>query len=92
MLQGLPKANNRLSEIKHNHEVTEKLLRQLEVQGEAVGDQRILVQQLLCKYPTNVIIKLKESKEPDILQKCVNIAKGNCSIYYSTRKCSSLYI
>ena len=25
----------------------------------------MLVQQLLCKYPTNVIVKMEDSKEPD---------------------------
>ena len=56
-VQNLPKASNKFSEIKHNHEVTEKILRQLSAQGEAIRDQRMLIQQLLCKYPTDVIIK-----------------------------------
>ena len=64
-LQNIPKASNKFSEIRYNHEVIEKLLRQLEAQGESVADQRMLIQQLLCKYPTDVIVKLEESKEPD---------------------------
>ena len=32
----------------------EKLLWQLEAQGESVADQQMLIQQLLCKYPTEV--------------------------------------
>ena len=63
-LQNLPKANNKFSEIKHTHEVIEKLLRQLEAQGECINEQRILIQLLICKYPTDVIVKLEESKEP----------------------------
>ena len=63
-LQNLPKVNNKFSEIKHTHEVIERLLRQLEAQGEAISEQRMLIQLLLCKYPTDVIVKLEESKEP----------------------------
>ena len=48
-LQNLPKIGNKFSEIKHNHEVTEKLLRQLEAQGEVIRGQRMLIQQHLCK-------------------------------------------
>ena len=57
-LQNIPRASNKFSEIKYNHEVIEKTLRQLEAQGESVADQRMLIQQLLCKYPTDVIVKL----------------------------------
>ena len=39
-------------------------MRQLEAQGEAISEQRMLIQLLLCKYPTDVIVKLEESKEP----------------------------
>ena len=49
-LQNLPKANNKFSEIKHTHEVIEKLLRQLEAQGECINEQRMLIQLLICKY------------------------------------------
>ena len=30
-----------------------------------MDDHKMLVQQFLCKYPTDVIVKLEESKEPD---------------------------
>jgi len=40
----------------------EKILRQLEAQGENVDQQRMLVQQILSKLPIKVIIKLEESK------------------------------
>ena len=61
-LQHLSMATNRFSEIKHNYETIEKMLRQLESQGENVNDQRMLVQQLLSKFPVEVIITLEESK------------------------------
>ena len=38
-LQNIPKAGSKFSEIKYNHEVIEKILRQLEAQGESVADQ-----------------------------------------------------
>ena len=37
-------------------------MRQLESQKEDIDNQKILVQQILSKYPTQVIIKLEESK------------------------------
>ena len=53
-----------------------------------MDDQRMLVQQLLCKYPTDVIVKLEESKEPDTSWSTyINIMKSNHSICYSARKC-----
>ena len=44
----------------------EKLLRQLEAQGEVVGSKRTLIQQILSKFPMEVVIKLEETKEPAI--------------------------
>ena len=84
-LQNILRASNKFSEIKYNHEVIEKILRQLEAQGESVAHQRMLIQQLLCKYPTDVIVKLEESKEPDTAWS--NITKGNHSVHYSAGKC-----
>ena len=75
-MQNLPKVYNKFSEIQHNHDVTEKILQQLETQGEDIRDQRMLNQQLLCKYPTDVIIKLKESKEPDTPWNMVSLRKA----------------
>ena len=40
----------------------EKILRQLESQKENIDQQRIIVQQILSKFPTDVIVKLEESK------------------------------
>ena len=61
-LQHLPISMNRFSEIKNTYEVIEHILRQLEAQGKKIGQQRILIQQILSKFPTNVIVKLEESK------------------------------
>ena len=45
-------------------ESIEKVLRQLEAQGESINEQRILIQQIISKYPPEVITKLEEAKEP----------------------------
>ena len=57
-LQCLPTASNKFSDIKYTHDVIEKLLRQLESQGEMVNQQRMLIHQLLSKFPLEVIVKL----------------------------------
>ena len=61
-LQHLPIATNRISDIRSTFENIEKILRQLESQREDINSQKILVQQMLSKFPTHVIIKLEESK------------------------------
>ena len=62
-LQNLPKTGNKFAEVQHMWETIEKL-RQLEAQGEYISEQRILIQQIISKYPTEVITKLEEFKEP----------------------------
>ena len=61
-LQYLPITTNRISDVKSTFENIEKILRQLESQKEDIDNQKVLVQQILFKYPTQVIIKLEESK------------------------------
>ena len=58
----MPVAANRISDIKSTHENIEKILRQLESQKEDIDNQRILVQQILSKFPIQVLIKLEDSK------------------------------
>lgn len=62
-LQHMPVATNRISDIKSTYENIEKILRQLESQRENIDNQRILVQQILSKFPVQVLIKLEESKD-----------------------------
>ena len=57
-LQNLPKASNKFVDIQRTSETIEKLLRQLEAQGEFINEQRILIQQIISKYPSEVIVKL----------------------------------
>ena len=63
-LQNLPKANSKFADIQRTSETIEKLLRQLEAQGESINEQKILIQQIISKYPSEVIVKLEETKEP----------------------------
>jgi len=62
-LQHLPLATSRFNDIKHNYEAMEKIFRQLESQAENIDQQRMLVQQILSKFPTEVIVKLEEMKD-----------------------------
>ena len=63
-LQNLPKANSKFADIQRTSETIEKLLRQLEAQGESIYEQKILIQQIISKYPSEVIVKLEKTKEP----------------------------
>ena len=58
----MPTATNRISDIKSTYENVEKILRQLESQREDINNQKILIQQILSKFPIQVLIKLEESK------------------------------
>jgi len=62
-LQHLPTSSYRFSNIKHTYKVIKRLLRQLESQGEIVNQQKILVHQLLSKFPFQVVIKLEDIKK-----------------------------
>ena len=48
-LQNLPKSGGKFREIQYVCETIEKLLRQLEAQGELINDQRTLIQQIISK-------------------------------------------
>ena len=63
-LQAIPKCSNKFMDIKHTCDSIEKILRQLEAQNEPVNLQKMLVQQLLAKFPDDFLLKLEQSKEP----------------------------
>ena len=63
-LQNLPKTGNKFADIQRVSETIEKVLRQLEAQGESIDEQRVLIQQIISKYPPEVITKSEEAKEP----------------------------
>jgi len=62
-LQHLPTVPNRFSDIKRAHKNVERILRQLEAQGEIVNNQKILIHQILSKFPLEVMLKLEDIKE-----------------------------
>ena len=63
-LQSLPKSCSKFTEVRQTYQSIEKVLRQLEAQGEAINNQRILIQLVLSKFPSEIIVKLEESKQP----------------------------
>ena len=64
-LQSLPTSSSKFSDIQYTHNNVERILRQLESQGEIVDNQRTLVYQILSKFPLEVILKLESSKQCD---------------------------
>ena len=64
-MQRLPTASNKFSDVKYTHDIIERVLRQLESQGEIVNQQKMLVHQLLSKFPLEVIVKLEDVKKCD---------------------------
>ena len=63
-LQAIPKCSNKFMDIKHMCDSIEKILRQLEAQNELVNSQKMLIQQLLAKFPDDFLLKVEQSKEP----------------------------
>ena len=61
-LQHLLTSIQRFTDIKRAYENIERILRQLESQGENVKDQKMLIHQILSKFPLDVILKLEDTK------------------------------
>ena len=59
-LQHLPAASNKYADIKRTYETMEKILRQLSALDENLDQQRLLIQQLLSKFPLDMTSKLEE--------------------------------
>ena len=89
-LQSLPKTGNMFADIQQVSETIEKVLRQLEAQGKSIDEQRVLIQQIISKYPPEVITKLEEAKESLRVWSIKSLEKGNLSLCYSTRECTTL--
>ena len=51
-------ASNRFKEVKNMYEAVEKIIRQLESQKEDIGHQKVVIEQILSKFPVDVIMKL----------------------------------
>ena len=59
------------------------------MQGESIDEQRLLIQQIISKYPPEVVTKLKETKEPLRPWSIKSLRKAICHCY-STRECTML--
>ena len=77
-LQNLQRTGNTFADIRWVSETIEKILRQFEAQGEFIDEQRALIQQIISKYPQEVIIKLEETKEPVIPWTVKSLRKAIC--------------
>ena len=64
-LQHLPVSSTKLIDIKYTHDNIERILRQLESQGEQVNQQKMLVHQILSKFALDVVLRLEDRKELD---------------------------
>ena len=58
-LQYLPVSSTKLTDIKYTYDSIERILRQLESQGEQVNQQKMLVHQILSKFPLDVVLRPK---------------------------------
>jgi len=81
----LPRSVNKFTKICKTSEQLEKILRQLEVQGEVVNNQVMLVQLVSSKFPFEVVVKLEESKLPKVENG--GFEKSNLKVHQGTRKC-----
>ena len=61
-LQHLSTASQRFNDIKRTYENIERVFRQLESQGENVNGQKILIHQILSKFPLDFILRLEDTK------------------------------
>lgn len=62
-LQHLLTVPNRFRDVTGVHENTERILWQLEAQGENVNSQNILIHQILSKFPLKVMLMLRSMGE-----------------------------
>ena len=60
-LQHLSVSSNKFSDIKHTHDNIERVLRQLESQGEQVNQQKMLIHQILSKFPIGCYFEVRRS-------------------------------
>ena len=58
----LPTFSGKLNDIKYSYNNVERLLRQLESQGETINGQKVLINQILSKFPVDVVVKLEDAK------------------------------
>ena len=62
-LYHLPTSSGKFNDIKYTYNNVERLLRQLESQGETINGQKMLIYQILSKFPVDVVVKLEDTKK-----------------------------
>ena len=62
-LYHLPTSSGKFNDIKYTYNNVERLLRQLESQGETINRQKMLIYQILSKFPVDVVVKLEDAKK-----------------------------
>ena len=65
-LYHLPTSSGKFNDIKYTYNNVERLLRQLESQGEAINGQKMLIYQILSKFPVDVVVKLEDAKKCEV--------------------------
>ena len=56
-------SSGKFNDIKYIYNSVERLLRQLELQGKAINEQKMLIYQILSKFPLEVVLKLEDAKK-----------------------------
>ena len=64
-LHHLPTSSGKFNDIKYTHNSVERLLTQLESQGEVTNEQKMLIYQILSKFLLEVVIKLEDAKKDE---------------------------
>ena len=67
--------------MKSTCDAVEKLLRQLEAQGEMVATQRTLIPQIISKFPVEVITKFEETKRDPTIPWTMESLRGALCYY-----------
>ena len=62
-LHHLSVSSNKFHDIKYTYDTIERVLQQLESQGEHVDQQKMLVHQILGKFPLDAVLKLEDHKK-----------------------------
>ena len=64
-LHHLPISCSKFNDIKYTYNNVERILRQLESQGEEINEQKMLIYQILGKFPLEVVVKLEDAKKDE---------------------------
>ena len=64
-LHHLPTSSSKFIDIKYTYNNVERVLRQLESQGEEINEQKMLIYQILGKFPLEVVVKLEDAKKDE---------------------------